>query len=68
MAAIIAQLTRAKRERANKKTYEPNKVGFIKRNETNFLMFLGGVFFNPFNLYFVRQIEGKIVRIILVHV
>ena len=26
MAAIIAQLTRAKRERANKKTYEPNKV------------------------------------------
>ena len=25
MAAIIAQLTRAKRERANKKTYETNK-------------------------------------------
>ena len=26
MAAIIAQLTRAKRERALKKTYEPNKA------------------------------------------
>ena len=29
MAAIIAQLTRAKRERANKKTYEPNKVEYL---------------------------------------
>ena len=28
MAAIIAQLTRAKRERAAKKTYEPNKELF----------------------------------------
>ena len=38
MAAIIAQLTRAKRERAQKKTYEPNKARRIvgRRRENNF--------------------------------
>ena len=34
MAAIIAQLTRAKRERAQKKTYEPNKArGLLEGGE-----------------------------------